>query len=196
VPEAIVVMGVAGSGKTTVGRRVARRLRFDFEDADAYHSAANVAKMAAGLPLTDADRAPWLVALRRLIEERSAAGRSLVLACSALKRSYRKVLAGETAALGVASTAPGEHGADAVRAGAASGPRVTFVYLRGDYETILARLRRRRGHYMHANMLQSQFRDLQEPDDAVTVDATGSVPTAIRQTLAALTARGVTPAPR
>ena len=165
---AIVVMGVSGSGKSTIGRRIASRLGFAFADADRYHPEANIAKMAAGVPLTDEDRQPWLERLRRLIEEHAAEGRSLVLACSALKESYRRLLKGAE---------PAAH--------------VHFVYLRGDFDTILTRMRRRKGHYMKASMLQSQFRDLQEPEDAVVVSVEHSVPASVQQALAGLARRGV-----
>lgn len=169
MPVAVVVMGVSGSGKSTIGRRLAGRLGFDFEDADGYHPPANVAKMAAGIPLDDDDRWPWLAQLQSLIAERLAEDRSLVLACSALKRSYREVLA-----------APGS----------ATAP-VHFVYLRGDYDTLLERMRRRQRHYMKADMLASQYRDLEEPADAVVVDVGLNVGASLRQALAGLAARGV-----
>ncbi|MEJ2293012.1 MAG: gluconokinase, partial [Deinococcales bacterium] len=168
MPDAVVVMGVSGSGKTTVGKRLASRLGFAFADADAYHPQANIDKMAAGVPLTDEDREPWLGRLRALIEEHAAEGRSLVLACSALKERYRRTLK---------------------RAEPAA--RVQIVYLKGDFDTILARMRRRKGHYMKAGMLQSQFRDLEEPTDAVTVDVDRlGVPASVRRALAGLAARG------
>ncbi len=169
VPDAVVVMGVSGSGKTTIGKRLASRLGFAFADGDAYHPQANIDKMAAGVPLTDEDRRPWLERLRALIEEHASEGRSLVLACSALKADYRRVFTeAEPAA------------------------RVHFVYLRGDFETLVERMRRRRGHYMKASMLESQFRDLEEPEDAVTVDVgRRSVPASVRQALAGLASRGV-----
>ena len=206
--QAVVVMGVSGSGKTTIGKRLARQLGFDFADADRYHPKANIDKMAAGEPLTDTDRRPWLAALRALIEERAARGRSLVLGCSALKRSYREVLSGRLPPESVGTDAAGEAGgadddaggepggppaARAARRGSGPRPRVTFVYLRGDYDTILARMRRRQGHYMKADMLASQFRDLEEPRNAVTVDVTGSFHAAVRRALAGLAGRGVTP---
>ncbi len=165
---AIVVMGVSGSGKSTIGRRIASRLGFAFADADRYHPEANIAKMAAGVPLNDEDRQPWLERLRQLIEEHAAEGRSLVLACSALKESYRRSLKGAE---------PAAH--------------VHFVYLRGDFDTILTRMRRRKGHYMKASMLQSQFRDLQEPEDAVVVSVEHSVPASVQRALAGLARRGV-----
>lgn len=170
-PEAvaIVVMGVSGSGKTSIGKRIASRLPdCSFEDADAYHSEANVAKMAAGIPLDDDDRAPWLQSLRRLIEEHLQAGRNLVLACSALKQRYR----------------------DTLRAG---DQRVHFVYLKGDAATIGARMRHRAGHYMKAGMLASQFAALEEPTsaDTVTVDVRQTPAKVVGRALAGLAARGV-----
>lgn len=140
-----VVMGVSGSGKTTVGGLVARRLGWVFADADTFHPEANIAKMAAGIPLSDEDRMPWLVALRALIDEHLASGRSLVLACSALKRQYRRVLADGS-------------------------ERVTFVYLKGSRELILRRMSERSGHYMQPELLDSQFEALEEPADALVFD--------------------------
>lgn len=170
-PEAaaIVVMGVSGSGKTIIGKRIAGRLPdCTFADADAYHSEANVAKMAAGTPLDDDDRAPWLQSLHRLIQEHLRAGRNLVLACSALKQRYR----------------------DTLRAG---DPRVHFVYLKGDAATIGARMRHRKDHYMKAGMLESQFDALEEPTnaDTVTVDVRQSPALVERQALGGLAERGL-----
>ncbi len=141
----IVVMGVSGSGKTTVGKLLAQRLGWDFYDADSFHSPENIAKMAHGIPLTDADRAPWLAALRSLIQRCIAEKRPGVLACSALKDSYRDELTG----------------------GAAD---VRIVYLKGSYELIWSRIAARKGHYMKPDMLKSQFDTLQEPTDALVVD--------------------------
>lgn len=145
-PQAVILMGVAGSGKTTVGEMLAARLGWAFYDADAFHPADNVAKMARGIPLTDSDREPWLAALAQLIDEHLQAGRSLVLACSALKARYRAQLARCAS--------------------------VTFVYLRGDFELIYARINQRQGHYMKAEMLRSQFEALEEPQGALTLDIT------------------------
>lgn len=138
-------MGVSGAGKTTVGQLLAERLGWEFADADDYHPPANVAKMAAGQPLDDADRAPWLQALHELSASKLAQNRSLVLACSALKDGYREVIA-------------------------AGDERIKFVYLRGSFELIQARLQERSGHYMPAALLRSQFDALEEPSDALSVD--------------------------
>lgn len=140
----IVVMGVTGSGKTTVGTLLATRLGWHFADADEFHSAANKAKMHAGIPLTDADRLPWLAAIHGQIDRWIAAGENAVLACSALKKSYRRLLW--------------------------TGPEARFVYLKGSYDLIAERLRARKGHFADEHILAGQFADLEEPDDAVSVD--------------------------
>jgi gluconokinase len=141
----IILMGVSGAGKTTIGRALARELRWTFAEGDDFHSAANVAKMHAGIPLTDEDRAPWLQSLRNAIAGWLAAGENVVLTCSALKASYRAVLL--------------------------VSEEVQFVYLRGGFELIAARLASRRGHYMNPNLLRSQFDTLEEPKDTLTIDA-------------------------
>ncbi len=139
----LVVMGVSSSGKSTVGNLLAQRLGWRFADADAYHPAANVQKMGAGIPLTDADRAPWLATLRRLIAVALSERQPLVLACSALKEAYR----------------------DQLRVDA----RVGFIYLHGDEATLAARAAARRDHFMPPGLLQSQFATLEEPHDALWV---------------------------
>lgn len=144
----LILMGVAGSGKTTIGILLAEKLGWQFADADNFHSEQNKAKIARGIPLTDDDRAPWLVALRTAIENWESEKTNVVLACSALKRSYRDEL--QTAA---------ERNSGAVR----------FVYLKGDYDLIYSRLHARHGHFATEAILKSQFADLQEPDDAITV---------------------------
>ena len=141
----MIVMGVAGSGKTTVGEALARHLGWNFYDADAFHPAANIEKMANGTPLTDSDRAPWLAALHSLISTSLKENRPGVLACSALKESYRRKLL---------------DGNDGVQ----------IVYLKGSYDLIWSRLSRRKDHYMKPQMLQSQFETLEEPADALTLD--------------------------
>jgi gluconokinase len=140
----VVVMGVTGSGKTTIGVLLARRLGWEFVDADRFHSAANVEKMRQGIALDDADREPWLRSLHEAMEGWAVEHKSMVLACSALKTSYRDelCLGGET----------------------------RFVYLKGSYDLISQRLRQRHGHFASETILASQFAALEEPDDAITVD--------------------------
>jgi gluconokinase len=140
----IIVMGVSGSGKTTVGTELASALHCAFLEGDDLHSPANVEKMSHGIPLTDADRAPWLEAIHRCMCDAFAAGHSLVVACSALKRSHRATLA--------------------------EGLPVTCVYLKGSADLIRSRLQHRAHHFMKADMLASQFADLEEPSGAITVD--------------------------
>jgi gluconokinase len=143
----ILVMGVAGSGKTTVGKLLASQLKWEFADADDYHPAANVEKMRAGIPLEEADRAPWIETLQGLISEWIAEKKDAVLACSALKRMYRENL--KIAA------------------------EVKIVYLKGTPQLFHQRLLERAGHFMKDQMLQSQLATLEEPEneDLLTVDA-------------------------
>jgi len=137
----VVLAGTSGIGKTTIGNVLATRLGWTFEDSDALHSPAQIAKMQAGEPLTDADRWPWLATVAAWMDQRIAAGESAVIACSALKRSYRDYL---------------YRGRPAVR----------IVLLLADPETLAARLAGRHGHFFPARLLQSQLADLQMPDDA------------------------------
>jgi gluconokinase len=137
-------MGVAGAGKTTIGQLLATRLGWQFHDADDFHPSTNVAKMRAGIPLTDADRAPWLARLNALAESELAAQRNLIIGCSALKASYREQLAA-----GIRS--------------------MRFVYLRGTKALIAQRLADRQGHFMPPGLLDSQFATLEEPADAIVV---------------------------
>lgn len=145
-PAVVVVMGSAGAGKTTVGERLAAALGWEFLEGDALHPAHNIEKMRRGTPLNDADRAPWLERLRRYIERCLAENRRAVIACSALRRAYRERLRADPR-------------------------RVRFVYLKGDYGLLHARLLRRRRHYMKAGMLSSQLTELEEPAHALVVDA-------------------------
>jgi len=145
----VVVAGVSGCGKTTVGTLLAKDCGWAFYDADDFHSAANVAKMKRGAPLTDDDRWPWLDRLNALLQESERANQSLVLACSALKQVYRDRLA---------------RGCAAVR----------YVFLDADAELIRARLASRKGHYMNPTLLDSQFAILELPQDALRLDAAQS----------------------
>jgi gluconokinase len=142
----VIVMGVSGCGKTTVASALAGSLGWDFLEADSLHPAANVEKLSKGVALTDADRQPWIAAVRAGIESRVAAGRKVAVACSALKAAHRRVLAPD----------PGD---------------TRFVHLRGDFALIQARLAGRTGHFMKEGLLRSQFSDLEEPADALTLDA-------------------------
>jgi gluconokinase len=140
-----IIMGVAGSGKSSVGKVLAEHLKWDFYDADDFHPPENVSKMATGTPLTDADRAPWLAALHDLISSNLKQGKPSVLACSALKENYRAQLMKDN------------HG-------------VRLVYLKGDYDLLMSRLNSRSDHFMKPQMLQSQFATLEEPADALTIE--------------------------
>lgn len=141
----VVVMGVSGCGKSTVGQKIAERLGCAFRDGDEFHSDANRAKMHAGIPLDDDDRKPWLEAIRAYMDEVTSSGRSLVVACSALKKRYRDVLRGPDG-------------------------NAEFVYLKGDFELLQSRLAARKDHFFNPKLLLSQFEALEEPADAVIVD--------------------------
>jgi gluconokinase len=141
-------MGPAGSGKTTVGELLAAQLAWDFFDGDNFHSPANIEKMSRGIPLGDEDRIPWLESIRKAMLEWDAQGRNAVLACSALKRSYRERLQINS--------------------------NVKLVYLKGSFELLRERLLSRKGHYAGEQILTGQFADLEEPADAITIDAAQS----------------------
>jgi gluconokinase len=142
-----MVMGVSGSGKTTIGRLLAEELGWPFYEGDDFHPAANIRKMTQGSALTDEDRAGWINALSQLIRELGREDRSAVIACSALKQAYRDALVRKSR-------------------------DVHFVYLKGSRDLIRERMERRHGHYMKADLLQSQFDILEEPVQAVVVDIT------------------------
>ena len=140
----VIVMGVVGAGKTTIGHLLAKQSGWEFADADDFHPPSNVEKIRHGISLNDDDRKPWLDSLRKAIIAWIAEHRNVVLACSALKRSYRQELA--------------------------VGPEVRFVYLKGSADLIADRLRARHGHFAGEQILASQFTDLEEPQEAVTVE--------------------------
>jgi gluconokinase len=140
----IVVIGVAGSGKTTVGELLADALKCSFLEGDSFHPKENIDKMSRSIPLTDSDRVAWLVAIHSRIQHFVERGEDLVVACSALKRQYRRMLA--------------------------NGIPITWVYLKGSPALIRARLEHRTGHFMKVEMLASQFDALEEPTDALIID--------------------------
>jgi gluconokinase len=160
----IIVMGVSGAGKTTVGQALAKELRWAFYEGDVFHPPRNIEKMAAGQPLTDDDRAPWLAALRRLIDDLLARGERAVIACSALRHQYRKRLTPEGR----------QHDA------------VTFVYLGVPVAVLRVRLRERQGHFMTEALLDSQLATLEPPRNALPVDGTRSVEEIVREVLQGL----------
>src|SRR5258708_36094283 len=141
-------MGPAGSGKTTVGELLAAQLKWAFAGGDNFHSPANIEKMSRGIPLSDDDRIPWRHSIRSAMMQWEAQGRNVVLACSALKRRYRDLLQINS--------------------------NVKLVYLKGSYELFRERLRARKGHYAGEQILAGQFADLEEPTDAITIDAAQS----------------------
>lgn len=153
----VIVFGVSGAGKTTIGRLLAEELGWRFIEGDDFHPPANVEKMSKGIPLTDEDREPWLTSLRKEIERSLAARENAVMACSALKKKYRGLLR--------------------------VSEEVQFVYLRGTCERIAAQLRGRHGHFMDPDLLQSQFADLEEPepDEKTIVIELGRTPRELTQ---------------
>ncbi|MDR6977909.1 gluconokinase [Streptomyces sp. 3330] len=171
-PPVVLVLGVSGSGKSTVGKAVAERLGVTFVEGDAFHSTAAIAKMTTGHALDDADREPWLRALADRVRRSAEAGEGLVLACSALRRAYR----------------------DELRA--AAGARLWCLYLALDRDTARDRVARRRGHFMPARLVDSQFATLEplEPDEpGLTLDATAALPAALARVGDAVAAFGRSP---
>jgi gluconokinase len=152
----IVLMGVTGSGKSTVGKLLARQLGWQFFEGDDFHSPANIEKLRRGEPLNDADRGPWLEAIREVIRAAIDRGENAVIACSALKQSYRKLLQ--------------------IR------EQVSFVYLKASMALAKDRLKNRVGHFMNPDLVQSQFDTLEAPEDALQIDA-GSTPAEIVQVI-------------
>ncbi|MEA3325827.1 MAG: gluconokinase [Chloroflexota bacterium] len=141
----IIMMGISGCGKTTIGEKLAHTLNIPYYEGDAFHPPSNVEKMSHGIPLTDEDRKSWLAALAIVINAKINTGEKGVLACSALKEKYRDQLRVDP-------------------------EKVQFIYLKGSYDLIYSRMKQRQGHYMPADLLRSQFKDLQEPDDIFTVN--------------------------
>ena len=163
-PSIIIVMGVSGSGKSTIGSFLARELGFDFQDGDQFHPAANVEKMHARIPLTDADRRPWLEAIAEFIDRTREAHGHAVVACSALKRRYRQILIGDRS-------------------------EVHLVYLKGDAALIAGRLTGRHGHFMPPELLNSQFEALEEPgpeENPITVSIAEQPAAIVARIIAAL----------
>lgn len=149
-PIVIVLMGVSGSGKSTVGTALADILGWQFYEGDNFHSESNVQKMAQGIPLTDEDREPWLANLHNLIAEQIASEKPAIIACSALKQKYRDQFLEDNEG-------------------------TMIVYLRGDFKLIDQRMHKRQKHYMKADMLQSQFDALEEPENAIVVSIEGEI---------------------
>ena len=156
----VIVMGVVGAGKTTVGTLLASKLGWEFADADDFHPQSNVDKIRHGIPLTDEDREPWLDHLREAIVSWIAFGKNVILACSALKDAYRRKLAVD--------------------------PQVRFVYLKGTGPLIAERLRARQGHFASESILESQLADLEEPEAAILVDVAASPDQIVAQIKTAL----------
>jgi len=157
-PRFFIVMGVSGCGKTSVGKALADSLGWDFYDADDFHPPENVAKMANGTPLDDSDRAPWLASLHDMISSKLTADAPGVLACSALKERYRRQLM------------DGNHD-------------VQIIYLKGSYDLIWSRMEERTDHYMKPQLLKSQFKALEEPSNALTIDISMPVDEIVQEIL-------------
>ncbi len=149
-----IIMGVSGSGKSTVGRLLSDRTGWNFYDADNFHPPENIAKMSRGIPLSNSDRQPWLNKLQELIDRTLDSKSNAILACSALKSSYRDILQRD------------------IR-------DIVWIYLRGDYEEIKTRIEQRQGHFLQANLLRNQFETLEEPENAITIDIALSAATIV-----------------
>jgi carbohydrate kinase (thermoresistant glucokinase family) len=163
-PAVIVVMGVASSGKTSLGERLAERLGWPFRDADSFHPPENVAKMSSGTPLTDEDRKPWLAAIAAWIDDLRSSGGNGIVTCSALRRAYREVIVGDR-------------------------PDVALVYLKGSRELIGERMAARKHHFMPPALLDSQFATLEEPgpdENPLVVSVAASKEAVVEEVLSGL----------
>ena len=152
----VIMMGVSGSGKTTVGKLLAQSLNWDFSDADDFHPSANIEKMSRGIALEDADRLPWLLHLQATIDRWLLENKNVVLACSALKVSYREMLCRDQQPMKI-------------------------VYLKASFQLLAARLKTRENHYVKADLLSSQLDTLEEPEDAIMIDASQPLESIVRQ---------------
>ena len=157
----IIVIGVSGSGKTTVSEQLAKTLNYEFQDADDFHPFQNIEKMRQNIPLTDQDRQPWLQTLQDAIQQWLKQNKNVILACSALKQDYRKQLL-------------------------VNPQQMQLVYLKGSYELIEKRLKQRSNHYMKVELLESQFKDLEEPSAAIEVDISQSLEEIVKKIQAKL----------
>ncbi|MEM8723192.1 MAG: gluconokinase [Cyanobacteria bacterium P01_G01_bin.39] len=153
-----IIMGVSGTGKSTIGKLLSDRTGWHFYDADDFHPQSNIDKMKQGIPLTDSDRLPWLSSLHQLISNTLNSNQQGILACSSLKSSYRKMLCQEQTG-------------------------VIFVYLRGSYDCIQSRIEERTGHFMSSNLLKSQFETLEEPQNALIIDVANTPEAIVEQIL-------------
>lgn len=149
-------MGVTGSGKSTIGKTLAESLHWEFSDADTFHPLANIEKMRRGIPLDDADRVLWLQQIQKAIEQWLIEEKNVVLACSALKAAYRRILLQDK-------------------------KQMKLIYLKGSFELISKRLQQRQNHFMNKNLLQSQFDSLEEPEEGTQFDITGAPEMIVQQ---------------
>ncbi|XP_067838311.1 probable gluconokinase isoform X2 [Heptranchias perlo] len=158
----LILMGVSGSGKTAVGSCLANKLGWKFYDADDYHPKENKEKMVKGMPLNDEDRLPWLCTLQEILMREKSFGENMILACSSLKRMYRRILTGEQSTINADTESCTEQNQEQAQLGC--NKDILFVYLHGSIELITKRLESRKGHFMSPSLLQSQFDTLEPPE--------------------------------